>query len=220
MMRITHTFLPVVLAAALSAARAQTTHPLTGRQILPAAPAERTANPDTEINEDAAIAIQAMGVDAGTYVADVGSSTEHYTARLAQHVGETGKVYAVEIRPGMLDRVRKMIVARGIYNVKIVRGSDQDPKLPAGKMDVVLLANVYSKLPHPQEMLRKILESLTTNGRLMLVEHREENASASAEAPITLQQMKTELEAEGFKFQKVVGMPRHHLVVFVKPAVK
>ena len=74
-----------------------------------------------------------IGIQTGATVADVGGGSSKLTWRLAERVGSAGKVFAVDTQPVMLDRIRKTVAAHGFSNVKISRGGEQDPRLPAGR---------------------------------------------------------------------------------------
>jgi SAM-dependent methyltransferase len=98
-----------------------------------------------------------------------------------------------------------------------------DPKLPANTMDLVLLVDVYHEFSAPQQMLRKIRETLKPDGRLVLLEYRAEdpNVPIIAEHKMTVGQVKVELEAEGFVLQPVIEtLPRQHLLILTKAATK
>ena len=73
--------------------------------------------------------------------------------------------------------------------------------------------------PHPQEMLRRIREALKPEAKLVVIEFKKEDTTlaVSAGQRMTIQQIRTEIEPEGFKFDKVIGMlPREHIVIFSK----
>lgn len=199
----------------------QNTHPLTGRKI-PAATGEgraaASARSDPDAKDQSVMALDIMGIESGMTVADVCGVSDYYAMLLAERIGDSGAVYAVQIQPAVLDQIRKMVVSRSLSNVKTIHGTDLNPRLPAGKISLVLLANAYSDLTHPQEMLRKIGEALKPDGRLVVIEYRVGDGStpASGEPRMTVQQIKTEVEAEGFKFQKVVGLSKQHLLIFSK----
>jgi ubiquinone/menaquinone biosynthesis C-methylase UbiE len=208
-----------VWVVATSAIWAQNTHPLTGRKIPSTAgdsPAAVAARADPDAKDQSVMALGVMGVEEGMTVADVCGVTDYYASLLAGRVGDSGTVYAVEIQPALLDDLRKMVASRSFTNVKLVRGTDVNPRLPAGKINLVLLANSYSGFSRPQEMLRKIRESLKADGKLVVIEYRAEDQSAPASGgtPMTVQEIKKEIEAEGFKFQKVVGLVRQHILIF------
>ncbi len=121
-------------------------HPVSGWQI-PAPGGERLR---AEYEETASAALELIGVQPGSTVADIGAGAGYFTWRLAERVGDSGKVFAVEFQPPLLDRIRKTVTAHGFNNVKIVRGTSEDPHLPSGKIDLALLAAVYHEFPHPQ----------------------------------------------------------------------
>ncbi len=102
-------------------------------------------------------------------------------------------------------------------------GDVADPKLPANTMDLVLLVDVYHELAQPQQMLRKIREILKPDGRLVLLEYRAEdpNVPIVAEHKMTVAQVKTELEAEGFVLHPVIEtLPRQHILILTKAAAR
>jgi ubiquinone/menaquinone biosynthesis C-methylase UbiE len=138
-------------------------------------------------------------------------------------VGPSGKVYANDLQPEMLDRLRQNAAKAGITNVVTVVGDVADPKLPANTMDLVLLVDVYHEFSQPQQMLRKIRETLKPDGRLVLLEYRAEdpNVPIVAEHKMTVAQVKAELEAEGFVLQPVIEtLPRQHILILTKAAAK
>ena len=201
---------------------AQSEHPLTGRKIAPvmgvggAGWLERS---EREKEEAPTAAIDSLGIKKGMNVADIGAGTGYFSFRLARRVGPTGKVYANDIQPEMLDRVREKAQAEGVTNIVTVLGGEADPRLPAGKMDVVIMVDVYHELSQPQEMLQNIRASLKPDGRLILLEYRKEDPAIPIrpDHKMSIPEVKTELEAEGFKLEKVLEtLPRQHIFFFKK----
>src|SRR6202035_3844148 len=159
---------------------AQATHPLTGRQIAPvmgAAGAGWLERPEREAEEAPEKALDALGIRSGMVVADIGAGTGYMSLRIAKRVGPTGKVYANDLQPDMLRRLRENAARAKIANIETVLGEEADPKLPPGQMDLVLLVDVYHEFSEPQKMLRKIRETLKPDGRLVLLEYRKEDPS-------------------------------------------
>ena len=141
------------------------------------------------------------------------------TWRLAERVGASGKVYANDIQPEMLRLLRTNMAARRLANFEAVLGTDEDPKLPAGRMDLVLLVDVYHEFSQPQKMLRKIRESLKPDGRLVLLEYRKEDPTVPIrpEHKMSVAEVRAEVEPEGFRFEKnLTNLPRQHILIFRK----
>ena len=160
------------------AAVAPGTPPLTGRQIAGIATdtnwLDRVAREREEAPEQA---LQLVGIQPGMVVADVGAGTGYMTTRLARLVGPTGKVYANDVQPAMLQIIENKARIEHLANVEVVQGTDTDARLPDNVIDLALLVDVYHEFWHPQEMLRSIRRSLKSNGELVLVEYRKEDPS-------------------------------------------
>ena len=204
------------------AAWAQGVHPISGRKyagVMGAAGADWLVRPEREEEEAPDAAIDALEIAKGSTVADVGAGSGYMTRRLADRVGSTGKVYANDIQPRMLELLRENMRQRGITNVEPVLGAVDDPKLPRNAVDLILMVDVYHEFSEPQKMLRRMRESLKPEGRLVLLEYRGEdpNVPIRPEHKMTVAQVKTELEPEGFRLDKTIEtLPRQHLLIFRK----
>jgi len=198
------------------------THPVTGRKIagvMGMNGADWLVRPEREAEEQPDKALDALNLKPGMVVADIGAGVGYMSLRMARRVGPSGKVYANDLQPDMLDRLRQNASKAGIANIVTVVGDVADPKLPANTMDLVLLVDVYHEFSQPQAMLRKIRETLKADGRLVLLEYRAEdpNVPIIAEHKMTVAQVKKELEAEGFVLQPVIEtLPRQHLLILTK----
>ena len=201
---------------------AEQVHPITGRHIAPVmgiGGADWLVRPEREAEEAPDAALDAIGIARGATVADIGAGAGYFTWRLAERVGPAGKVYANDIQPEMLTLLRKNIEARHLTNVETVLGAEDDPKLPAERMDLVLLVDVYHEFTEPEKMLRKIRESMKPDGRLVLVEYRKEdpNVPIRPEHKMSVAEVRAEVEPEGYRFEKTLEtLPRQHILVFRK----
>jgi ubiquinone/menaquinone biosynthesis C-methylase UbiE len=208
--------------ALLTVAAAQNTHPVTGRQIAPVmgvGGADWLDREERASEEHPDVAIAHLDLKPGMIVADIGAGTGFYALRIAPRILPGGIVYAEDIQPGMLKLLSGNASARNIRNVTPVLGSDSDPKLPPGKIDLAVLVDVYHEFSHPQQMLRHIRGSLAPDGRLVLLEFRKEDPSVPVrpEHEMTVAQVKAEVVPEGFTFQKLdESLPRQHMIFFRK----
>jgi ubiquinone/menaquinone biosynthesis C-methylase UbiE len=197
-------------------------HPITGRHIagvMSVGGADWLVRPEREAEEAPDAALDAIVIARGATVADIGAGAGYFTWRLAERVGPTGKVYANDIQPEMLDLLRKNMETRHLTNVEPVLGAEDDPKLPAARMDLVLLVDVYHEFTEPEKMLRKIRESLKPDGRLVLLEYRKEDPRVPIrpEHKMSVAEVRAEVEPEGFRFDKTLEtLPRQHILIFRK----
>lgn len=216
-------WLPILfLLAASGPAFGQAEHPITGRKIAPvmgvggAGWLERSEREHEEAPERA---LDLMNLQPGMVVADVGAGTGYFSIRMARRVGPSGRVYANDVQPEMLAKIRQRSAALHLDNIETVQGSESDPRLPANTMDLVLMVDVYHEFSQPQRMLQGIRASLKPSGRVVLLEYRKEDPTIPIrpDHKMSIPEVRTELEAEGFKMEKVLDtLPRQHLFFFVK----
>lgn len=133
-----------------------------------AAPSAQESRRDAWQNVDGIFA--AMQVKPGAVVADVGAGDGYFTTRLSKAVGESGRVYAVDVNPVSIGRLRTRVTEAGLANVDIVQGEIDDPKLPNAAIDAALIVNAYHEMDQYPAMLAKLKSALKPDGRLVIVE--------------------------------------------------
>jgi len=172
--------------------------------------------------EDCRMLLEALAVQPGMTICDMGCGNGFYTLDLARRVGPRGTVYAVDVQPEMLRLLADRAREEGVTTIKPVLGSPVDPRLPRGAIDMVLCVDVYHEFSHPAEMLAKIRESLTPDGLLVLAEFRAEDPAVPIKPlhKMTKAQVRAELAAAGFETAREFDrLPWQHLLFFrVMPA--
>ena len=179
---------------------------------------ERKSRIDEEAPDQA---VQAMQLSADAVVADIGAGSGYFTFRIAALV-PAGRVYAVDIQPEMLDIIRKRMQRRSVENVLPVLGKADDPMLPEGAVDAVLLVDAYHEFAYPFEMMHGIVKSLRPGGRVFLIEYRGEDPliPISPLHKMTRQQAITEMQAVGLhRVETRQFLPTQHFMVFEKPSL-
>ena len=208
------------VALTLAFGQAPGVHPISGREYAP--PVGVSSAPwldrdEREAEEAPTRALAMLQVAPGSTVADIGAGSGYFTERLARLVGPSGRVYANDIQPGMLDLLSRRLNRAGLSNVTLVLGEPGDPKLPAASVDLALMVDVYHELADPQTMLANIRKALKPGGRLALIEYKGEDPSIPIlpSHKMTVAQAKLEVEHEGFRLTMVnSGLPRQHVLVF------
>ena len=208
--------LVLVLAVALSA---QQRHPVSGRVIAPVMGVGGAAwleRPERESEEAPSRAVEALDLKPGMVAADIGAGSGYYSVRMARKVGPTGKVFATDIQAGMLDILKRRMTAEGIANVVPVLGAPDDPRLPAGSIDLALMVDVYHELAAPQVFVRRLRDALKPDGRLVLIEFRKEDPRVPIQEvhKMSVDLVRRELDADGYAIDKVIDvLPWQHIIV-------
>jgi ubiquinone/menaquinone biosynthesis C-methylase UbiE len=140
------------------------------RRLFPPEELGALEGPDRDAWQKPDQVMDALQIGEGAVVADVGAGGGWFTVRLARRVGPNGLVYAQDVQPQMLDSIRRRIDREGYRNVRYVRGEPADPKLPEGVLDAVLLVDTYHEFSDPTALLRALRGSITSTGRIGIVE--------------------------------------------------
>ena len=207
----------VIVASVL--VEAQRRHPVSGRIFAPVmgvGGAGWLERPEREDEEAPSKALDALDLEPGMVVADIGAGSGYYASRIAKRIGPAGRVYATDIQPGMIDLLERRIKSEGLTNVTTILGGMDDPRLPPRSVDLAIMVDVYHELQQPQIFLQRLRETFKPEGRLVLLEFRKEDPKIPILEvhKMSVAEVKQELEAEGFVLDKVIDvLPWQHIIV-------
>ena len=179
--------------------------------------AEWLVRDNREQEERCSLMLTNLGVKKGMNICDMGCGNGFYTLQLAKMVGEKGHLYAVDIQPEMLKFLNDRADKQGVTNISPILGTFTNPRLPNGKIDLILCVDVYHEFSHPEQMLAAMRASLSPEGLIALVEYRAEDDKVpiKPEHKMTKAQIMKEFPANGFKLAKEFdGLPWQHLMFF------
>lgn len=174
---------------------------------------------EREAEERPQLLIDALAIQPGQTIADLGAGSGYYSFRIAPLVRKQGKVLAIDVEPRMLRIVTERARRDGVENVFTVLSTASDPNLPPDSVDLLFMVDVYHELQFPREMMVKVRDALKPGGRVALVEYRAEDPKVMIKPvhKMTERQIVRELTAVGFRHtQTVRTLPLQHLVIFQK----
>lgn len=172
--------------------------------------------PEREREERTDLLLKALNLKPTDVVADIGAGTGFFTFLMAPEVPK-GKILAVDIQPEMIDYLNEGKAKRHATNVQAVLGTESDPKLPAGSIDLAILIDAYHEFSYPREMMQQIAAALKPGGRVALVEYRAEDPN------VPIKELHKLSVAQATKEMKVVGLklltnddrlPQQHIMFF------
>ena len=217
-MRVVAVSVALVIAAGVFV-EAQRRHPVSGRIFAPVmgvGGAGWLERPERENEEAPSKALDALDLKPGMVVADIGAGSGYYASRLARRVGPTGRVYATDIQPGMIELLDRRIASEGLSNITTVLAGMEDPRLPPAAIDLAIMVDVYHELQQPQLFLQRLKGVFKPGGRLVLLEFRKEDPTVPILEvhKMSVAEVKQEMEAEGFVIDKVIDvLPWQHIIV-------
>lgn len=158
-----------------------------------------------EIVERRGDIVDAIGLEDGMVVADIGAGTGLLTMEMAKDVGQRGMVFAVDIVPAFLERIRERARAEGLANVVVVRGEERATGLEPASLDLAFMCDTYHHIEYPEAYMRSLFRSLRPGAALVLVDMKRPEGQSS---PAVLRHVRAdkstviaEVEKAGFVFE-------------------
>ena len=114
-------------------------------------------------------AVDSLELNPGDHVLEIGCGTGRNFPHLQNAVGRTGRVYGVDISPGMLSKARETRDAGSWHNIELHECDAADFTAPA-PLDAVLFSLSYNTMPHHRRVLRNAWAQLRPGGRLVIMD--------------------------------------------------
>jgi ubiquinone/menaquinone biosynthesis C-methylase UbiE len=111
-----------------------------------------------------------LGIAPGKVVADIGAGGGWFTMRAAKRVQPNGLVYAVEISQNFINAINERAKREGFSNIRTVRGTAADPKLPEKSVDAVLILKAYHEIADPVSVLIKVRKAMKPGALLGIID--------------------------------------------------
>lgn len=159
--------------------------------------------------------IKALGIYEGMIIADLGAGTGAYTIPLAKRVGETGRVYAVEVQKDFLTNIKNAAEERGLKNIELLWGDIERPngtKIKDGAVDAVVISNVLFLAEDKAGLLREARRILKQGGKLLLIDWSDSfnNLGPTTAMVVRKDEAQALCESEGFVLKNEVQAGDHH----------
>lgn len=164
--------------------------------------------------------VGALGLTPGTCVADLGAGTGYLTRRLSAAVGPTGTVLAVEVEPNLVAHLRARAEKEGTANVVPILGSLDNPRLPAGAVDVLLIVDTYHHIDGRVAYMRARRAALRPGGRVVVVdwEKRPLPVGPEMDHKLAREQVVDEMQRAGYRLVEQPSVLEHQYVLVFVPA--
>jgi SAM-dependent methyltransferase len=130
-----------------------------------------------------------LGITTGKNVADIGAGSGWFTVRAARRVGPTGAVIAEDINPLAIEYIGKRILTENLSNVRTVLGAPDDPRLPKGSVDAVLMLKVYHEIAHPVEAMKALRASLRPEAKVGIIDRNGSGADHGLNHDVVVKEM-------------------------------
>ena len=114
--------------------------------------------------------MDAIGLEPGMTVGEIGAGFGRYTVHLAQRVGANGKIYANDIDQAVLSTLEQRCKTDNITNVETVLGEEEDPLFPKNSLDMAFMVWVFHGLDKPGPLMKNLIPALKPGASLVIVD--------------------------------------------------
>ena len=114
-----------------------------------------------------------LGLREGMRVADLGAGSGHYTLAAAKRVGESGRVYAIEVQKELLARIKGLAKAEHLNNVEVIWGDVEEEggvKLGDGTVDAVIISNILFQAENKTGLIEEAGRILKPGGKALVID--------------------------------------------------
>jgi ubiquinone/menaquinone biosynthesis C-methylase UbiE len=161
--------------------------------------------------------VAALRLQPGQCVADLGAGTGYFSRLLSAAVGPTGTVLAVDPEPNLIAHLRERSEGEGTANVVPILASNDNPRLPAGLVDVVLIVDTYHHIDDRIAYLRRLRRALRGAGRIAVVDWQKRPMPVGPEMDHKLARelVVDEMNAAGYRLSdEPTFLPYQYFLIF------
>lgn len=144
----------------------------------------------------------------GKTVADIGAGSGWFTVRAAKRVGNSGKVFAVEINQEYVNYINDRAEKEGFENIQTILGTEDDPKLPADAVDAVLILKTYHEIGQPIKVLENLRKSLKKDALIGIIDKDGNGDDHGIKQEVVIEELKRAgfVSVDNYDFVKPEGM--------------
>jgi arsenite methyltransferase len=161
--------------------------------------------------------VMSLGIKEGETIADIGAGSGYFAFRFTHHVGDSGRVYAVDINPDMIVRMNQRIRDMKVKNMVTVLSTPDDPLLMDNSIDRFFLCEVWHHIQDKTKYLGLMKKMLKPAGQVIMIDFQKKDLPLGPpdEMKIAREDVIKEMEASGFQLQKEnTFLPYHYFLVF------
>jgi arsenite methyltransferase len=161
--------------------------------------------------------IMALGLKEGEVVADIGAGSGYFSLRFAHHIGDKGRVYAVDISPDMILYMNRRIREMQLKNVVTILSAPDDPLLMDASVDRFFICDTWHHIENKTQYLALMKKMLKPGGQVIMIDFQTKDLPLGPppEMKIAREDVLHQMESNGFKLAKEqTFLPYQYFLIF------
>jgi ubiquinone/menaquinone biosynthesis C-methylase UbiE len=162
--------------------------------------------------------IAALNLKAGETLVDIGAGSGFFSFRFSPKVGDSGRVFAVDVNPDMILYMNRVIGDKKLKNVTTVLSASDNPLLPSVPINRFFICNTWHHIQSRPQYLALMKKMLKPGGQIVILDYKKEQLPVGPppEMKMDRKEVISEMEAGGFKLAKEHSfLPYQYFLVFV-----
>lgn len=180
---------------------------------------QRMESPDRAGWQKPEKVVDYLAIRDGDVIADIGAGSGYFSVILSKRVGDSGRIYAVDIENGMIEYIEKRAKRERLNNIKTILSKLDDPLLLESSIDLIFICDTYHHIEGRDNYLKKLKKVLKKNGRLAVVDFHAVDTPVGP--PLNIRISKDKIMGEvlkaGFKLEAdYYFLPYQYFLIFEK----
>jgi ubiquinone/menaquinone biosynthesis C-methylase UbiE len=174
-------------------------------------------NPERDAHQKPREVIAALKLKHGEVIADVGAGSGYFTFSLAQGVGKSGRVYAVDVDPDMILHLNRRIRESQTKNVVTFLCAPDDPLLSDGSIDRFFICDTWHHIEGHAHYLGLLKKVLKPGGQIVIIDYKKAKTPVGPPMDIRIDRndLVREMETNGFRLEtEHTFLPYQYFLVF------
>lgn len=183
---------------------------------------DRLDRPERDQDQKPAQVVDALELKPGMHVADLGAGSGYFTRRFVEAVGETGKVYVIDVEPEALKYVEESLIRmHRRFEAEFILARPDNPKIPVESVDLIFVCDTYHHLEDRADYFRNVKTSLKPGGRIALIDFYHDERSGDLDFPkrhlVPREKVIEEMTAAGYRLAKEHRfLPKQYFLEFTR----
>jgi arsenite methyltransferase len=174
-------------------------------------------NPQRDKEQKPDEVIAALDLKPGETLADIGAGSGYFSFRFARKVGDTGRVYAVDINSDMILHMNRYIRDKKVKNVTTILSAPDDPLLQDASINRFFICNTWHHVQNRPQYMALMKKMLKPGGQIIIVDYKKKQLPVGPppEMKMAKKEVIAEMESGGFKLAKEHDfLPYQYFLVF------
>jgi len=161
--------------------------------------------------------VMSLDIKEGESIADIGAGSGYFTFRFAHHVGEKGKIYAVDVNPDMILYMNRRIRELQLKNIVTVLSAPDDPLLLDKSIDRFFICETWHHIQAQTQYLALMKKMLKPGGQITMIDFQKKATPVGPpdEMRVAREDVIRQMEANGFRLAKEnTFLPYQYFLIF------